>query len=99
MKTAFETASNERADIAINIFPDFHGVTELLVYHKIKRKLFSKEIKENCFVLCITKYESPNDAHALYEYKTTDFNEVMCVFSELITNRILPELKRWQRIL
>lgn len=97
MKVAFETKSNERADITINILPDISGVTELHVYHDIKRKLFSKEIKKQCFSLCMTRYE--NDTDALYEYETTNIEEVECIFYELITNLTIPDLSKFERIL
>lgn len=99
LKVAFDTASKERADIAVNVLPDIFGVTELCVYHNIKRKLFSKDIKKQCFFLCLTRYEPPNEIHALYEYETTNIKEVESIFSGLINNQLIPDLNNWKRIL
>ena len=97
LRIAFDAASNERADIQINILPDILGITEICVYHRIKRKLFSKAIKKQCFFLCITRYEPPNETHALYEYETTSIEEIERIFNELITNQIIPNLNIWKR--
>ena len=86
-------------DITVNVLPDILGVTELYVYHKIKRKLFSKDIKKQSFSFCITKYEQSDDTHALYEYETINFKEVENIFNELIINHAIPKLNTWKRIL
>ena len=87
--------------MVINILPDIFGVTEISVYHKIKHKLFSKEIKKQCFTLCITRYEdkAPYEELALYDYETVDIAEVKSIFYELINNHTLPKLNNWKRIL
>lgn len=99
LKVAFDTASKERADIAINIFPDICGVTELDVYHRIHRKLFSKEIKKQCFYLYMIKYEPSEDTDAMYEYESKDIEEVKNIFNDLLTKHKAPELIMWKRVL
>jgi len=88
LRAAFENKGRERADIMINVLPEVSGVAELSVFHNIKRKLFSKEIKKQCFSLCITKYNS--DELGLYFYDTSDIGEVETIFEEFVKHQKLP---------
>jgi len=96
LKAAFDNASKERADIAINAFPLVSGwVAEFQVYHNIKYKLFSKEVKNQNFALSISKYNNHEEL-GMYDYFTTDFGEVKQIFYDIIVNQKLPELSKWK---
>lgn len=92
---SYNNATKERADIIINPLPAISGVTELQVYHKIKFKLFSHDIKENCFCLCITKFNNENEL-SLFFRNTENFFEVTQIFEDFIENGTIPELHEWK---
>lgn len=95
MLFAYKNLLNERADLAVNAFPEVNGVAELSVYHALKRKLFSKAIKKHCFSLCMTRYEG--DKLYLYFYETQDIEKVKLFFVDWIREGKLPDLSQWQR--
>ena len=97
LKTSYERAEKNSADIVINILPAIAGAEELSVFHEIRRKLFSRAIKKNCFSLCLTKYDD-HDILWMHSYETTDFSEVERIFSDLINERVLPRLDAWEHI-
>lgn len=95
LKFAYDNATKERADIAIDVLPDLSGVAELQVYHKIKFKLFSHKLKLNCFSICISKYNTKNEL-SLFFYETENFDEVKQILKDFIENKTLPELSGWK---
>lgn len=95
LKTAFDYATKERADIILDVLPEISGVIELQVYHSIRYKLFSRTVKRNCFSLCITKYNDIGQM-GLYFYDTTDFNEVKQILTDFIEKKAIPDLSNWK---
>ena len=95
LKSAYENATKERADIVVNALPDLSGVSELQVYHNIKYKLFSHAVKSNCFSLCISKFNN-SDQLSLFFYDTENFDEVKQIFEDFIVNNIIPDLSKWK---
>lgn len=101
LKDSYADFSKERADIKVCVLPDpaekyLNGVVEIAVYHKLKRKPFSKEIKENVFSMSITQ-GSPTGID-LYFYDTTDFEEVKKIFVEYINTQKIPDTSKWELI-
>jgi hypothetical protein len=96
MKVAFnnETASNS---IYIYTIPDILEVMDINVHCVLKRKLFSKVIKDKYFHISITQYYPVCDTHAVYDYKTTHFEEAESILRNFIENHKLPNLTAWQR--
>lgn len=96
LKRAYDYAQKERADIIINAIPEVKGVVELSVFHLAKRRIFSKTVKQNCFSLCATKYES-DGSMTLYFYDTANFDEVTAILSDYIEKQKSPAFDGWQR--
>ncbi|MDR1697375.1 MAG: hypothetical protein LBR37_00420 [Erysipelotrichaceae bacterium] len=97
LKMAFDNKLKERAELSVVILPDISGLVELQVFHRIQYRFFSREVKHQCFIVCATKYEDNGETIALYEYKTTSFNEVKTIFSELVEDHIVPKFGKWLR--
>ncbi len=95
LRSAFEQATKVRADIIVNMLPSVSGAVELTVFHKIRYKFFSHTLKKNCFSIDLLKYNEA-DVLGMYFYETTDFSEVVRIFSDLIEKRTLPELQKWK---
>ena len=93
LKSAYDNATKERADIIINVLPCVAGVTELQVFHNIRFKLFSHTVKVNCFSFCATKFD--DDKLYLHFYDTNDFNEVKRIFEGFIEKKSIPDLNNW----
>ncbi|MDE6105242.1 MAG: hypothetical protein K2G38_06155 [Clostridia bacterium] len=96
LKSAYENAEKERADIIVNAMPDISGVIELQVFHNIKYKLFSHTVKRNSFSLCVTQFDESNHV-SLYFYDTLNFNEVKQIFENFISNKTIPDLSKWNK--
>lgn len=98
LRTSYENQNKDRAQIIVCVMPDesllLNDVIELSVYHKIKKKLFSKKIKENIYALCITK-GSPNGVDVCF-YNTKDFDEVKQIFHDYVVNQKTPDLSIWE---
>ena len=95
LETAYNDRIKQRADITVNAFPEIDGVAELSVYHDIKFKLFSRNVKRQRFSLCATYYGS-NGESRLYSYETQDIAEVRSIFENFVTARLCPDFSAWE---
>ncbi len=97
MQTAHENGFRDKVQIlTINVFPDVSGVFEFIVHHDIRRKLFSRKLKKNCFVLCVSQYE--NDGIAMYEYETENISEAKQLLKDFVCNYTVPNFDSWKRL-
>ena len=64
LRAAFNNESDKGNSLDIYMLPNLLDVVEFLVYYKIKRKLFSKAIKEKYFAFSI--FELPAFLHLLF---------------------------------
>ncbi len=93
LEVAYRDQTKERADIIVTVIPAIDGVMELSVYHQIRRRLFSREIKYNDFFLTIERLVG--DSTYLYWYDTEDIQEVKQMFADMIENKQIPDLTKW----
>ena len=75
LRSAYEQATRNRADVIINAVPEISGIFEIAAYHKIAYKLFSRKVKSNCFCVCITHIDDCEKLR-LYFLRTDDFYAV-----------------------
>jgi hypothetical protein len=98
LKKSYETLTTEPMVISVCITPDqqpnLNNVIEINVFHYIKRKLFSKEIKKHCFRITLTA--TTPDHIDLYSYETTDFDFVKQIFYNYIVNQQTPDTSLWK---
>lgn len=97
LEQAYTYATNKREHIIINVNPTISGIYELAVYHKIKRKLFSRTIKINCYSICVSKNIGENKICSL-AYQTDDINKVKRIFNDFIEKQTAPDLTNWEII-
>ncbi|MCM1289721.1 MAG: hypothetical protein NC132_04345 [Corallococcus sp.] len=95
MRYAYDNLQNERADVIINALPDVCGVAEIAVFHEIKRKLFSRQVKINRFSICLSKYDQDGKL-SLYFTSTCDFSAVETILRNFVQNAAIPDLRSWQ---
>lgn len=88
LKYAFRNKEKARQDLFVTSVGK--TIAELSVYHNIKFKLFSKNLKKQCFSLCL----DCNDGK-LYFYETDDFDFVAQLFEDFVKNK-LPETSKWE---
>ena len=111
LKKSYEQKDNVRADIMVCVTPDdaeryIDGVVEVTVFHKVKKKMFSRKIEESSFSLSLTKSRSSGTGWKAYEssgidlffYDTTDFEEVKQIFYDYVTNQTIPNLSNWEHV-
>ena len=92
LQKAFDEELKSRNDIIINAFPDIDGVVELSVFHQVKRKLFSKKLKSQRFVVCATLLSE------LFILKTTSFEEVKEIFQNFVEHQKAPSTFGWENV-
>lgn len=98
LKEAFENKSKDRVDIMVCVLPGktshTYGVIEVTACHIIKKKLFSGEIKKQCYALSVTK-EGREESTMLYFKETTNFEEVKTLFYTYIVEQMNLQLSGW----
>ncbi len=92
LQKAFDEELKSRNDIIVNAFPDIDGVVELSVFHQVKRKLFSKKLKSQRFVMCATLLSE------LFILKTTSFEEVRGIFQNFVEHQKAPSTFGWGNV-
>ncbi|MCL2591728.1 MAG: hypothetical protein FWD82_00040 [Defluviitaleaceae bacterium] len=97
LRVAFNNEIGNGGYMGIYTIPNIQEVSEILVGFRIKRKLFSKEVKEKFFDIHIYQYNHSIDNSNLFEYKTINFEEVENIFRDFIENNKLPNLANWKR--
>lgn len=95
LESAYINATKKRQNIIINVSPTISGIYELSVYHKIKRKFFSRTIKVNCYSLYICKLVDANKI-CDWNYQTNDINKVKQIFRNFYEKQIAPDLTDWE---
>lgn len=93
LEAAYRDATKDSADIIVDVIPAIDGVMEMSVCHQFRRKLFSREIKYNNFFLTIQWLVG--DSWDLYWYETEDIQEVKQLFADMIENKQIPDLTKW----
>lgn len=94
MRYAFQNEEKDRCDIIINVLPNTYGVVEFAVYHELKRKLFSRQVKTNRFSMCLSKFDC-DGMLSLYDLATDNFFEVAKLLQDFVENGVAPDLSHW----
>ncbi len=89
LESAFRNKEKQRCDLTVTMVGK--TVAELSVYHDIKFKLFSHNVKRQYFSLCIASVED----NAIYFYETDSFDFVQAAFVNLVENHTLPDTSTW----
>lgn len=93
MKYAFNNAENVRADVIVNALPCVDGIAEIAVYHKIKSKLFSRQVKSQCLCMVATHV---GENITLYTKETQDFAIVESTLKQFVQEGKAPVFVGWQ---
>lgn len=100
LKTAYETKSDDKAQINICVNPEdaalLGNVVDISAVHIIKKKLFSRDIKENFYSLGIVK--KIDNELSFYYYETHGFDEVKQFFYDYIVEQKIPDLSNWKTV-
>lgn len=84
---------NVRADVIVNALPYVNGIAEIAVYHKIKFKLFSRQVKSQCLCMVATHV---GENITLYTKETQDFALVEKTLKQFVQEGKVPVFVGWQ---